>query len=135
VRAKQTLSLVRQAYDAWNRADWHGVFALFDPEIEVRPPELWPETAPLRGRANVRQAFETVVETSDDLPSMAVAELQEIGHRVLASVRGRRQRSQQRDPIEASFSQVFQLRDAKIVRIDFYLDHAAAREAVGLPRG
>jgi uncharacterized protein len=126
--------LVQQAYEAWNRADWNGVFALFDPEIEVRPPELWPENAALRGRGNVRQAFEAVVETGEGLPSMAVANLEEIGDRVLACVRGGGKGRSSGIPIEASFSQVFQLREGKIVRIDFYLDHAAAREAVGLPR-
>jgi len=42
---------------------------------EIQPPELWPETQPVKGQENVRQAFQAVVETSNDLPSMRVLEL------------------------------------------------------------
>jgi ketosteroid isomerase-like protein len=126
--------LVSQSYAAWNRGDWDGVFALFDPEIEVRPPEMWPEAGAVRGRENVRNAFRAVLEAVDRPPVMELGEILEVDDQVLAQVlrstgRGRGSGIY----LEVPFSQVFSIRDGRISRMDFYLDHADAREAVGLP--
>src|SRR5262245_54545135 len=120
----ENVEIVRRAYDAWNRGDWDGVFTAFDEETEIQPPELWPETQPVRGQENVRQAFQAVVETSNDLPSMRVLELRDSGDRVLAMVEGSGSGRGSGIHIVTPFSQVFRLRGGRIVRIDFYLDRA-----------
>lgn len=132
--ASANTEIVHRAYEAWNRGDWDGVFELFDPQIEVHPPELWPESGPVRGRDEVRKAFESAVEATDRLPILEVGELLGAGDRVLAHVlrstgRGRGSGIY----LEVPFSQVFTLRDRAITRIEFYLDRAEASAAAGLP--
>jgi ketosteroid isomerase-like protein len=132
--ASANTTVVDRAYEAWNRGDWTAVFDLFDPQIEVHPPALWPEAGRITGRENVRRAFEAALEASDRLPVLEVGERIDAGDRVLAHVlrttgRGRGSGI----ALEVSFSQVFTITDGLISQIDFYLDRGDALAAVGTP--
>jgi ketosteroid isomerase-like protein len=129
------VEIVRRAYEAWNRTGWSGVRAVFDPEIEIHPPRMWPESEPLRGRENFRRVLEAAVETAEARPSLEVEELLDIGDQVLATVRSRGSGRLSGIYMESSYSMVLALREGRVHRIDFYLTPAEAREAVGLPTG
>jgi hypothetical protein len=79
------LELVRQGYEAWNRGDWDGVFALFEPrsKFDHRSSGHRPQRS---GARRCRTAFEAALQTIEDQPAMQVGELPEIGDRVRASV-------------------------------------------------
>lgn len=122
--------IVRQAYAAWNRSDWNAVFEAFAPEIEISPPAGWPEVGTVKGRDNVRQAFEAAVATMQNLPSIEVEELLGSGDHILAHVHAGGRGRGSGIFLEVPFSQVFTVRDGRIVRIDFFLDRGAAEQAV-----
>jgi ketosteroid isomerase-like protein len=121
--------IVQQAYEAWNRADWDGVFEIFDAQVEISPPASWPEAGSVKGRNEVRRAFAAAVETMESLPSIEIEELVERGDRVLAHVRTGGTGRGSGVSLEVSFSQVFTLREEKIARIEFFLDRVAAEQA------
>jgi ketosteroid isomerase-like protein len=128
--SQENVEVVKTAFDAWNTRDMDAIRELYDPDaIIVRTLEGWPEPGPIVGREAIMQVFEQLRATWDR-DTLEGVSLINAGDRVVASYVWR---GFGRGP-ELNMEQavVFTLRDGKIFLLEYFWDHAKAREAMGL---
>ena len=130
--SQENLEILRRWHDAWNRGDLDTVADLFHPDAEVIPDPSWMEPGPFKGRAVIRRWFEGLAESWDGRDQAVLRELFEASGQVVArwdwEVRGRASGIDTRLDLTA----VNLVEAGRIVRQQYYFDHAAALKAVGL---
>jgi ketosteroid isomerase-like protein len=123
--ARESVQVVEDLIDAWNRRDLAAALALLHPECELHPVEA---INPVRGHeefaAGFNQWFEAFDAFSAD-PEDFVAR----GDRVLVPVMQRARGKGSGVEIEQRFYQLFTLRDGKVLRFEEFADEAEARRA------
>jgi ketosteroid isomerase-like protein len=130
--SQDELDVIRRWIDAWNGGDIDAWADLFDPNAEAITDPSWMEAGPFKGRAAIREWFEALEESWDRHGKVVLRELFEVGDNVVArwdwTARGRA------SGIEFSLdvTSVNVIEKGKIVRQQYYLDHATALKAVGL---
>jgi ketosteroid isomerase-like protein len=124
---------VRRAYEVWNESGAAAVVEQFWAEDAVyREGPGWPEAGVYRGRAAALDRMQSLIELVGPI-EVRLDELVELGDgRFVACVRMVGQEAASDAPYTQSFAVVQRLRDGLIVEADYYLDRAAALEAVGL---
>jgi ketosteroid isomerase-like protein len=101
--------------------------AYVDPDVVWNPAE----EAPTQGHDAVRASLARWKGEWDDYELLA-EEFEQLGDRVVATVRLRGRGRGSGVEVDARFYEVFALRDGKIVRMDQFTEQAEALEAVGL---
>src|SRR2546427_1616708 len=130
--SQDDLDVIRRWIDAWNGGDIDAWADLLDPNAEAVTDPSWMEAGPFKGRAAIRKWFGALEESWDGHGKVVLRELFEVGDNVVArwdwTARGRA------SGIEFSLdvTSVNVIEKGKIVRQQYYLDHATALEAVGL---
>ncbi len=132
--SQENVELVRQIWEAADRRDTATVLSLYDPEVELDLtgfPEEAREGASYSGHEGLQRLFEEWRETWNSAESNLV-ELIEAGERVVGvyTYRGRGRASGV--PIERTFAAVWTIRDAKAVRVEWFVGRGQALAAAGL---
>ena len=100
-----------------------------DPEVELVTDPHWPEPGSVRGDEQVRRWLEDYRETFSERRA-AVQQTVEAGDRVVMqfvdTVTGR----ESGVSVENRFSALFTVRDGKIARIEYFVDHEDALVAI-----
>src|SRR5919205_2605272 len=65
---EENVELIRRGYEAYARRDFQAVFALLDPEVEIRQTELLPWGGTYRGHEQAREFFRKLSEHTDGMP-------------------------------------------------------------------
>ena len=124
---------VRRAFQVWNVSGPAAVIDQFWADDAVyREGPGWPNAGVFRGRAAALERMEGLVELAGPL-QVRLEDLIELDDgRLLACVRLVGPNAASLAPYTDSFAVVHRLRDGLVVEADYYLDRAAALEAVGL---
>jgi ketosteroid isomerase-like protein len=124
---------VRRALEVWNESGPEAVIDRFWAEDAVyREGPGWPNAGVFRGRAAALERIQSLVELAGPL-RVRLDELIELDDgRLLACVRLVGPNAASLAPYTDSFAVVQRLREGLVVEADYYLDRAAALEAVGL---
>jgi ketosteroid isomerase-like protein len=125
---------VRRAYEVWNESGPAAVIEQFYAEDAVyREGPGWPDAGVYQGRAAALDRMQRLVELVGPI-EVRLDDLIELDDgRLVACVRNVAQDTAGGPPYTETFAVVHRLRDGLIVEADYYLDRAAALEAVGLP--
>ena len=129
----QDAATVRRAFEVWNESGPAAVIEQFWAEDAVyREGPGWAEPGVYQGRAAALERMQSLVELVGPL-EVRLDELIELDDgRLIACVRLVGPDAASLAPYTGSFAVVHRLRDGLIVEADYYLDRAAALEAVGL---
>ena len=130
--SRDRLDVMRRWFDAWNRTDLDSFFDLYGADAEVITDPSWMEAGPFKGRPAIREWFEGLKESWSERDEVAITDLFEVRGQVVArfvwQVRGR---SSGID-MHLDATSVNTIDAGRIVRQQYYFDHAQALEAVGL---
>ena len=123
---------LRRAFQVWNESGPAAVIDQFWADDAVyREGPGWPNAGVFRGRAAALERMEGLVELAGPL-QVRLEDLIELDDgRLLACVRLVGPNAASLAPYTDSFAVVHRLRDGLVVEADYYLDRAAALEAVG----
>ena len=128
--SEENVEKVRRGYDDFNRRDWDSVMAEFDDAVTWMP-IFSVETDELRGKAAIREAWESLVESLD-----IHVEVQELipvdADRVLAVATWTGRGSTGNTPVGATAAQIFTFEDGLLVKAESYSGKREALEAAGL---
>ena len=127
--AEENAEVIREMLKAFSRGDVDGVLARFDPRCELREPPEMVETAAYHGHdgirawmANLRQVGAIVFEP---------VRFSGNGDIVVCEVAGRGRGQASGAPFDWSTWAVFEMRDARIVRLQAFLTQEEAQKAAG----
>ena len=130
----ENVELVRRGTEASNRRDIEAMLQTFDPGIEyyaALPGLLGGEATVYRGHAGVRELFEELYETLDEL-QVEYAEVRDLGERVVATGRlWTRGRGSGADT-DSQFGSVVDFMNGKAIRVRSYLNREEALAAADL---
>jgi ketosteroid isomerase-like protein len=130
--SEEDLDVIRRWRDSWNATDLDAFADTFDADAELITDPSWVEAGPFKGRAAIKGWFEGLKE-SYERETIILRELFEAGDKVVARIdwqtRGRATGIE--TVLDATSVNV--IKNGKIVRQQWYFDHAKALEVVGLP--
>jgi ketosteroid isomerase-like protein len=131
--SREDAATVRRAFEVWNESGPAAVIDQFWAEDAVyREGPGWAEPGVYQGRAAALERMQRLIELVGPL-EVRLDELIELDDgRLIACVRLVGPDAASLAPYTGSFAVVNRLRDGLIVEADYYLDRAAALEAVGL---
>jgi ketosteroid isomerase-like protein len=131
--SQENVELVRRVFEAHGRGDFTAVFAAYDPEIEwhvLRVAEFGFDPVYV-GHDGVR-TFWRLWLSAWETTSFEYDEFIDAGeHVVVVQSQRMRARTSGIDVEWNSYAQVWTIRDAKVVRMDFFPTRGEAVEAVG----
>ena len=127
--SRENVEVVRAVFEAWNAGNMDAVCELFDPDVIVRPAEGWPEPGPFVGREAVMRSL-TQLREAWDADALEAISVIDAGDRVV--VRQLWHGVGQGPDMNMQLTNVYTVRNGKIFGLEFFWDHAAALEALGL---
>jgi ketosteroid isomerase-like protein len=128
--SQENVEVVQAALAAWNAGDEAALRELFDPEVITRPAEGWPEPGPFVGREATMRELEWLRGTWDRDTVEPVTDFVAVAERVVVRAVWHGAGHGPESAFETT--QVYTLRNGKIIGVEFFWDHAEALEAVGL---
>ncbi len=130
--SQENIEVVRTFLNAWNVGDMESVRELHDPEAVMEVAPGWPEPGPFVGRDAVMQQFNQARAAFDSDSLEFLSDPIAAGDRVVTRTGwhglGRGPQS------DMEWSNVFSVRDGRIVKLQYFWDHAEALEAAGVQR-
>jgi ketosteroid isomerase-like protein len=125
---------VRQYYAAANRRDFDLLVTGYDPAVEYRPGELFPDPDPTYyGHDGIRKVWRVLLDAFEDV-RLDPEELFDLGDRVLVTTKMSGHGSGSGVSISQPLFQLITLRRGLPVRQDDFLERAKALDAAGLPQ-
>src|SRR5262245_27053314 len=127
--SQENVEIVRRGIEAFNAGRMEIVRDGLDPNVIIaRGLEGWPEPAPIVGREAVMRQWEQSAEPfALTLEAISIIDAGDrVVARQIASAVGHG------PEVDAEFTNVITMRNGKIFLIEYFWDHAAALEAVGL---
>jgi len=128
--SQENVEIVRKAFEVWNAGDMDAFREFYDPDIIVRPPEGWPEPGPFVGREAVMGQWEQLRETWDADEVEPIGDFIDAADRVV--VRQAWRGAGHGPSLNMEMTNVFMVRNGRIVNQEFFWDHTEALEAAGL---
>ncbi len=126
------MEVVRRFAEAWERADWDAMAELADPSIELHGTVGGVEEGRVRrGVGEIRRDFESNEEIWDE-HRVEIQDLIDAGDRVVIFQREYQRGKSSGVELVIDTAALVDLRDGRIVRLQGYMDRAAALEAAGL---
>jgi ketosteroid isomerase-like protein len=125
--ASDSVEVVRELIDAWNRRDLAAALERLHPEVELRPVE---SISPVRGHDEFAAGFEGWFEAFEEF-AVDPRDFQADGDRVLVHVTQRALGKGSGVEISQSFHQLFELRDGLVIRFEEFADEEDALRAFG----
>lgn len=130
--SQENVELVMRAGEFLERGDWHEETDLFDPNVELHGTVGGLEEGKiLRGLTEIGRALEIENDEVWEDHRIEPQEFVDAGDRVVVLQR-EYQRSKSGTELVIDTATIVDLRDGRIVRIQGYMDPAAALEAAGL---
>jgi ketosteroid isomerase-like protein len=128
--SQENVEVVRAHFATWNAGDMTAHRELYDPNVVARMPERWPEPGPFVGREHAIRQATRLREAFDADELQPLSDFIDIGDRVVVRFIwhgvGRGPAANQ------EVTGIYTVRLGRIIRLEFFWDHAAALEAVGL---
>jgi ketosteroid isomerase-like protein len=126
------LDVMRLWFDTWNRKELDAFIDLYDADAELITDPSWVEAGTFEGRVAIRAWYEGLQQSWEERDALVLRELFEVGDKVVArldwQVRGRTSGIE----THRDATSVNTIKRGKIVRQQYYFDHAEALEAVGM---
>ena len=131
--SQENVEIVRRVFEAFRAGDTERVLEMVDPAIEwdLSRAATWPERPVYRGYDDVLRFFAEWTGEWDDY-EFDLEELLDAGERVVAVIRDGGRSKTAGIKLERRHSEVWTLRDGKVVRIDLFDTKAEALEALEL---
>jgi ketosteroid isomerase-like protein len=129
--SEENVEAYKRAVEASNRRDLEALLEEFDPEVEWYPQVVGLGSEVYRGAEGIRELFADMEETIPDA-FFEVAEIRDLGDRLLSFGRLRAHGSESGAPTEVPFNQLIHFRDGKATVLRTFLDPKEALEAAGL---
>lgn len=131
--SEKNVEIVRKAFAAFDRGDTEAILRLCDEDIVItQPPEL-PDASPEQhGHSGVLEAFAIWPEQWDDYRSEILKIAAAPRGKVFVTTRTRGRGKQSGIEVDMEFSFVFTVRDAKISKVQGFVQEDQALEAAGL---
>src|SRR5262245_41942917 len=131
--ASENLEIVRRFAECWQRGDWDAMAELADPAVEHHGTVGGVEQGRVtRGVSEIRRDYESVEETWDD-HRVEIQELIDAGDQVVIFQREHQRGRTSGLEVVLDAAVLVDLRDGRIVRVQGFMERAAALEAAGLP--
>jgi ketosteroid isomerase-like protein len=130
------VEVMRQSFEGWNRNDWEASLEeIYDPDVVGIAPKEWPEAGNPEGWEELRAQFARNKDSWEE-ERVEVDDIKELDtERALSQIRWVTKGKESGIPFETAMTVLSTLRGGRIVRIEFYLDHADALEAAGPQSG
>jgi ketosteroid isomerase-like protein len=125
----ESLDIVQTLYRSFEEGDLDAALELIDPDVNWV--EQFPYPGTYRGRAALRNVFETVIREFDKY-EMNFHRFVESDDLVVVLGDYRVHKTGCTRDVESSFVHAFWVRDATVVRYEQWLDTAHARDVIGL---
>ena len=125
---REGVELVREIVEALNRGDLDAMLARMDPEFEWTPLENSPVGRVARGHEEVRAYVEDWFGAFESM-GLELEELEEVGDRVVAMVRGHGRGRASELALESRFCQVWTVREGRALGMEEYATREAALAA------
>jgi ketosteroid isomerase-like protein len=131
--SQENVEMVRSSIEAYIAGDRDAYLNFFAEDVEAIPDvSRFPEAEPFRGREEFRRFLTDIDQGWEEGASAVIRELFPVGDRVVARADwGGRGRASGID-LRSSLTSVYTVQDGRIVKIEWFFDHAQALEAVGL---
>jgi ketosteroid isomerase-like protein len=128
--SQETVEVARASIEAWNAGDMDAFREYYDPDAILRNPEGWPEPGPSVGRDAVMRQFEQARDPWESDVLEPVSEFINAADRVVVRLNWRGVGHGPESNMK--FTAVYTVREARIVNLEFFWEHAEALEAMGL---
>ncbi len=130
--SQENVEIVRRFAEAWERLDSDTMADLVDPNVEQHGTVGGLEEARVvRGMSEIRRDYERVEEMWDE-HRVEIEKLIDAGDQVVVFQHEYQRGRSSGVELVIDAAVIFDLRDGRIVRIQGYMDRAAALEAAGL---
>jgi ketosteroid isomerase-like protein len=131
--SQESVELVRSSIEAYIAGDRDAYLDFFAEDVEGCPDvSRFPEAKPFRGREEFRRFLAEIDQGWEGGASAVIREVFPVGDRVVARADwGGRGRASGID-LRSNLTSICHVRDGRIVKIEWFFDHAEALEAVGL---
>jgi ketosteroid isomerase-like protein len=130
--SRENVELVRRSFDVWNVGDLAGWISMHHPEVEVVPPDGWPEAEPPRSRedwlAQARRLIDSWAEQRVE-PKRIV----DRGEHVVVLFEWVTRGQGSHIDLMTEMALIATVRGGLITRAAYYNSHAEALQAMGLP--
>ena len=131
--SQENVEIVRQLYELLERRDWDSMGELFDPNVEQHGTVGGVEEGNVaRGFRQVRQIWEKEDDEIWDEHRLEPQEFIDAGHQVVVFQREYQRGKSSGVELVVDTASVLDLRDGRVVRMQGYMDCAAALRAAGL---
>jgi ketosteroid isomerase-like protein len=131
--SKENVELVRECFGSVVRGDWDQMAQFVDPEVEMHGTVGGlEERRILRGLPQIVDAFLTEDLEAWEERRLEPQEFLDAGENVVMLLHEYRRGKGSGVPLESDTGVVFAVRDGRILRIQGFMDPAAALEAAGL---
>jgi ketosteroid isomerase-like protein len=127
--SRENVEVMRAVFTAWNSGDMDAVRELYDPDVIVRPAEGWPEPGPFVGREALMRSYAQLREAWD-ADALEPTSIIDAGDRVV--VRQIWRGEGQGPDMNMELTNVYTVRNGRIVYQESFWDHAEALEALEL---
>jgi len=132
--SQQNVDIVRRMYELWSGGDWEGMVELVDPEVEQHGTVGGLEEGHVsRGVDQIRVRFEAENVEIWEEHRIEPVRFVDGGERVVVIQHEYQRGKGSGVEVEIDTATVFDFRGGRILRIQPYMNPAAALEAVGLP--
>jgi ketosteroid isomerase-like protein len=128
--SQENVEIMKAVFAAWNAGDMNALRESYDPDVNVRSLEGWPEPGPFVGREAVMRQWEVQREAFKDDKLEAISDFVDAADRVV--VRFIWHGAGQGPEANLELTGVHTLRKGKIIYQEFFWDHAEALETLGL---
>jgi ketosteroid isomerase-like protein len=128
--SEENVEVVRTYFRAWNAGDMEGVRELYDPDAVMEALPDWPEPGPFVGRDAVMRQLKEARGAFDSDSVEFLSDLVAVSDRVISRVGWRGSGHGPQSDME--WTVVSTIRDGRILKVQYFWDHAEALEAAGL---
>jgi len=129
--SQENVELVRRSFDAWNVGDLAGWISMHHPEVEVVPPEGWPEAERPRSREEWLAQARRILD-SWAAQRVEAKQIVDTAERVVVLFEWVTRGKGSQIDLMTEMGLIATVRDGLITRAAYYNDPADALEAVGL---
>jgi ketosteroid isomerase-like protein len=130
--SQENVETVRRFAERWERSDWEGMAELVDPDVEMHATAGGVEEGRIRhGVEAIRGDYEAAEETWDE-HRVETERVIDAGDRVVLLHREYMRGKSSGMELELEAAVLIDLREGRIVRVQGYMDRAAALDAAGV---
>jgi ketosteroid isomerase-like protein len=130
--SQENVELVRSASEAYIAGDIDAYADLMAEDVEVRPDASLPDAKPFRGREEFRSFLTDLDQGWEGRGRAEIREVFPVGDRVVARGDwGGKGRASGID-LRSNLTAIYTIREGRITKVEYFLDHAKALEAAGL---